>query len=156
MWDLNATLWQSGSEYELDIGGTGEMVGYYIKSPEWSSYKPNITSVKIKSGVTSIGFSAFKDCTNLESAIIADGVTSIDSAAFKGCVSLKSVVLPKTLEKLGNVFVNSPLETVFYSGTKSDWNAMTISTEQAQQFSKVKNITTVRTSLQIADYTGTT
>jgi hypothetical protein len=51
----------------------------------------NITSVVIKSGVTSIGIFAFQNCSDLTSVSISIGVTSIGTSAFSGCSALTDV-----------------------------------------------------------------
>ena len=53
-----------------------------------------LTSVAIGNGVTSIGSSAFRDCIGLTSVTIPDSVTSIGSSAFSGCSSLESMTIP--------------------------------------------------------------
>ena len=53
--------------------------------------------------VTSIGLSAFWDCTNLTSVIIPEGVTSIGDQAFWGCRSLTNVTLPNSITNIGNL-----------------------------------------------------
>ncbi len=50
----------------------------------------DITFVRVDSGVTLIGKSAFEGCSNLESAYMV-GVITVDSAAFKGCTRLNEV-----------------------------------------------------------------
>lgn len=47
--------------------------------------------------VTSIGPSAFSDCTSLLDIIVPNGVTAIWDFAFGGCTNLASITLPKTL-----------------------------------------------------------
>ncbi len=47
-----------------------------------------MTSVTIPDGAESIGSSAFKNCTSLESIIIPDSVESIGIAAFNNCINL--------------------------------------------------------------------
>ena len=57
--------------------------------------------VKIPDSVTSIGGSAFRDCTGLTSVTIPDSVTSIGSFAFSGCSSLESITIPFVGAKAG-------------------------------------------------------
>lgn len=62
--------------------------------------------------VTGIRFSAFKDCTSLESATLTATLTSIGSSAFEGCTSLKSVTIPDSVTEIGrDAFKNCPIET---------------------------------------------
>ena len=56
----------------------------------WADYIKNITSVEIKSGVTSIGANAFAGCTNLTSVTIPSSVTTIVKFAFKVTQWLKN------------------------------------------------------------------
>lgn len=51
---------------------------------------PNLTTVELGDGVTSIGKSAFLKCTQLPSITIGNGVTSIGISAFNGCTALKA------------------------------------------------------------------
>ena len=59
--------------------------------------------------VTSIGGSAFGDCTDLTSVTIPDGVTSIEKFAFLNCSSLTSVTIPNSVTTFG--------ESAFYNCT---------------------------------------
>ena len=59
-----------------------------------------LTSVTIPEGV-SIGMSAFSGCTGLTSVIIPEGV-SIGSSAFSGCTGLTSVTFPSTLTNISD------------------------------------------------------
>ena len=51
--------------------------------------------------VTSIGFNAFFNCTNLTSVAIPNGVTSIGDYAFIGCRGLTNVVIPYSVTNMG-------------------------------------------------------
>ena len=55
-----------------------------------------------KRGVTSIGGSAFKDCTSLTAINIPDGVTSIGGSAFQDCYSLTAINIPDGVTSIGN------------------------------------------------------
>jgi hypothetical protein len=59
------------------------------------------TRYTIPEGVTSIGDSAFSDCTSLASITLPDSVTSIGNDAFSGCTNLSSITLPKGVTSIG-------------------------------------------------------
>lgn len=65
-----------------------KMVG--TQSIIWSqgTVSKEVTSVKIPSGVTSIGYDAFSGCSSLASITIPDSVTSIGGDAFDGTALL--------------------------------------------------------------------
>ena len=54
----------------------------------------DITYLNIPSYVTSIGNSAFKDCSGLTSIIIPNSVTSIGQGIFSGCSALEEITIP--------------------------------------------------------------
>ncbi len=60
-----------------------------------------LTSVKIPEGVTSIGVSAFSLCSGLTSVTIPSSVTSIGGNAFLGCSGLTSVTIPSSVTSIG-------------------------------------------------------
>ena len=59
-----------------------------------------LTSVTIPDSVTSIGNWAFYNCTHLTSITIPDGVTSIGESAFRNCSGLTSVTIPDSVTSL--------------------------------------------------------
>jgi len=62
----------------------------------------SLTSVLIGSGVTSIPSYAFYGCSRLPSITIPNSVTSIDAAAFYGCSGLPSITIPNSVTSIGN------------------------------------------------------
>ena len=69
----------------------------------------NLTSITIPNSVTSIGERAFYGCTGLTSVTIPNSVTSIGERAFEGCTSLISVAIGNSVTSMGeNVFYNTP------------------------------------------------
>ena len=58
--------------------------------------------IVINEGVTTIGDSAFKDCSNITSVNIPSTVTQIGASAFENCTNLKTAKLPEVIKKLGN------------------------------------------------------
>ncbi|MBR4379859.1 MAG: leucine-rich repeat domain-containing protein [Bacteroidaceae bacterium] len=62
----------------------------------------SLTSMIIPEGVTSIGNSAFLDCSSLNSIVIPEGVASIGSEVFSDCSSLTSIVIPESVTSIDN------------------------------------------------------
>ena len=61
----------------------------------------SLTSVTIGNSVTSIGDRAFYDCSSLTSVTIGNSVTSIGNSAFSHCSSLTSVTIPNSVTSIG-------------------------------------------------------
>ncbi len=95
--------WTLDEDGLLTISGTGSMKNYTFlgDAPWWYSYSSFVKSVNIKNGVTSIGDSAFFDCTSLTRVTIPDSVTSIGNNAFRGCTSLTRVTIPDSVTSIG-------------------------------------------------------
>ena len=72
----------------------------------------------IPNSVTSIGYSAFENCTSLTSVTIPDSVTSIDYSAFENCTSLTSVTIPNDVTSIGS----SAFYNTAYYNDKSNWD----------------------------------
>lgn len=60
-----------------------------------------MTSVTIPSGVKTISYAAFNECTSLKKVVIPSTVTKIDDAAFWYCTSLKKAVIPASVTVIG-------------------------------------------------------
>lgn len=63
---------------------------------------PKISSIVLPSTVTSIGLSAFYNCTSLGSINLPSTITTIGNSAFSGCSSLTSIKLPSNVTTIGN------------------------------------------------------
>ena len=89
-----------------------------------------ITDVTIPDSVTEIGENAFFDCTGLASVTIGNGVTKIGYAGFVYCENLKSVTIGKNVTAVGDYafYGCNNLTNVYYTGSESDWNNISIGT----------------------------
>jgi len=131
-WSLDGTV--------LTFSGTGAMTANPISgNSEWRS----VTSVKIESGITTVGpyafagcdklvsveipgtvtrilYNAFENCTSLTSVTIPTGVASIEEYAFYNCAGLTSVAIPDTVTSIGvNAFGNcTSLKSLTTSASK--------------------------------------
>lgn len=105
--------WQITGDGKLTIIGEGSMEDFSDGSSPWYNFTDFLEEVDIKSGVTSIGGSAFTGCNSLTSVVIPEGVASIGSFAFTGCSSLAGVEIPLSVTEIGNsAFRGSSLEYI--------------------------------------------
>ena len=119
--------WNFDSETgELSISGEGEMMYLEMFEAPWEALKDSVKSVRIGSGVTSVGRFAFYEYPALESVVfeensalerieyyafyncdliteidIPDGVTYIDNSAFGHCDGLVNVSVPNSVAFIG-------------------------------------------------------
>ena len=104
----NLTWEYDTSTYTLTISGTGAMTGYSsskyngtnVTTAPWRSYYDTMKTVIINSGVTSIGWYAFWNCTGLKNITIPDSVMSISISAFRYCTGLTSVTIPDSVTSI--------------------------------------------------------
>lgn len=68
----------------------------------WISKYPNITSIYIPDGVTSIREAAFMGCTGVTSIRLPDSLQSIGHKAFCSCSSLREISIPDCVTSIGN------------------------------------------------------
>lgn len=109
-----------------------------------------LSDLRVPDSVNLIGAQAFAGCKNLSSIRIPDGITTIWRSTFSGCTALTYVDLPNSVTSirdhafaasgLTSIYVPSSvkdiedyafdgcteLSDVYYSGSESEWNAITI------------------------------
>jgi len=92
--------WHLTDDGVLTISGKGEMYDYtYGNSAPWRY--SGVKRIIIGDSVTTIGGSAFEDCSSLTSVTIPNSVTKIGSSAFTYCSALTSVTIPNSVTEIG-------------------------------------------------------
>ena len=69
-----------------------------------------LTSVTIPNSVIGIGDGAFSGCTSLTNVTIPNGVTGIGQQAFSGCTNLTSVTIGSSVTSMGTTLYSSPFD----------------------------------------------
>ena len=87
------------------FSGTNATVVGYASTIDWTTFT-SIPDTVVNDGttytVTTIGSSAFRDCTRLALTSLPDGITSIGTEAFRGCTNLALTSLPSGLTSIAN------------------------------------------------------
>lgn len=91
----------SGSSMNLDFTGV-TFKNNMIDSSYFTEAASNLVGITLPSGLTAIGDSAFKDCSNLATVNLSgNALTSIGNEAFSGCSSLGSFTMPNSVASIG-------------------------------------------------------
>ena len=104
--DVNYLVGYTGDNTEITLPESYNGKSYEIYEYMFY-YCPNIVSIVIHDGVTSIGDCAFYGCDNLTDLTIGNSVTSIGEAAFYFCDRLTNVKLPDSLTSISDDAFNS-------------------------------------------------
>ena len=89
----------------------------------------SLPSVSFGESLTTIGNYAFYSCNSLPSVSFGESLTAIGNYAFYSCNSLSSLIIGDSLTTIGNnAFDNCiSLTDVYYTGSPSDWAAISFS-----------------------------
>ena len=98
--------WTLDEKGVLTISGSGGMSNYYPLMGRPAPWGTAPVQAVIEDGVTSIGYSAFRDCISLTSVTIPDSMTAIGEFAFEGCTGLSNVTIPDSVTSIGRSAFN--------------------------------------------------
>ena len=78
-----------------------------LKKVEKHAFNFNTTleTITLPSSIETIGFGAFKDCSNLVKVTIQEGLKTIETCAFDNCWHLKRLVFPEGLERIESLII---------------------------------------------------
>ena len=115
--------WLLDNDGVLTISGSGIMRDYSSSSDRttapWGTYWKQVNTVRIESGVISVGNFAFAGCGNLKNIELPAGLTSIGESAFSGCSTLPTLSIPKSVTAIGSAAFSgcTSLENIYYEGS---------------------------------------
>ena len=115
---------------------------------EFAFASSSIKNIEIPDSVTTIGAEAFTGCRNLERVVLSKNIKVLDEYVFAYCeklttleipdsvkriehsvffeTSIESVILSKNVKEIDlYAFENDKTKTVYYEGTKADWDNIT-------------------------------
>ena len=76
------------------------MNDFIIEDGVLKKYIGSEADVVIPDGITTIGSSAFRNCTAQKNIVLPESITKIEHAAFAGCVNLQSIVIPNSIKNI--------------------------------------------------------
>ena len=85
-----------------------------------------ITDLIVPDSVTSIGYMAFYNCSNITSVTIGDSVNTIGDKAFYNCSNITSVTIGDSVNTIGDwvFYLCWKLKSITFEGTVEQWNAI--------------------------------
>ncbi len=87
-----------------------------------------LNTVTLPNGLKTIGEGVFRDCNNMETLTVPDSVTTVDDYATAWCGRLATLTLGSGVKNVGRyTFWGSPMEKVYYNGTKEQFDTISIS-----------------------------
>ena len=134
----NRMNWELDRNGNLSITGSGAMKNFsYQDGAPWMDNDVSIRSITIDDGITSIGDFAFSESRTSEATLtvtvvrIPNNCNTIGRYAFSDCTSLQTIEIPSatTSIKQGAFDNCSRLRDVYYEGSKSSWNRISVASD---------------------------
>ena len=117
-----------GNAFQFVSGITSAVLPNSVTSFRGFYRCPNLTTVTLGNGITSIAYLSFYMCKSLAAISFGNSLQSIERSAFAGCSSLASVSLPATVTDISTLAFAfcTALTSFSFAGTKSQWRAITL------------------------------
>ncbi len=95
--------------------------------------------VTLPKSIDCISNGMFQNCLMLPGVSIPQGAESIGMSAFASCSAFTAVVIPDSVETIEMAaFASCPLENIYFTGTKEQWNSIGKSADTMQAVSKAQ------------------
>lgn len=93
----------------------------------------SLESITMSKNITEIGMQTFASCSNLKRIQLPDGITSIGREAFINCTNLEEIIIPNSVVEIDRGLIKNctNLQKIYYCGTKDEWNAIVIDTDNS-------------------------
>ena len=101
------------------------------------AYCTTLTNIVIPDCVKTLGEWLFYMCYDLTSVKIGNGVKSIKEGTFSNCYDLNNITIPTSVTGIADsvFFSCDNLTDVYYSGTRNDWNKISINSSSNEYLS---------------------
>ena len=112
----------------------------------------------LNNNVTSIGNSAFQNCSSLQSITIPENVTSIGNSAFSNCSSLQSINIPENVTSIGSQAFSNWYGGIMVcsSSTNISSNSYVANKQTLYDFSGCKSIPVLSSTSSLTTNVGIT
>lgn len=122
--DANSNDRVPSSLKEVTITGSYDIQAYAFENAI------NIETIILDGAIRTINQYAFYECSGLKNVVLNNNLVEIKGCAFESCVSLEEITISKSVQTIGNAafYQCNSLEKVYYMGSKTEWNAISIGT----------------------------
>lgn len=120
--------------YKIAEDGSAQLVSYY-----GSDQTVSLPTELNGHSLTSLGDDCFAYAVSVTKLVIPDSVKTIGAYAFSQCEEMKEIIIPKSVTSIGKgaFYSCSSLEKVRFTGTKEEWQALNIPTEDNEALTSV-------------------
>lgn len=108
----------NGNTASISGYGAQQINGHEVTAAPWGTYEANIEGLRVKKGITSIGWSSFCGMSKLKWAEFDDDIETIYNMAFQNCSVLEKISLPKNITTIEYAaFSGTALKSVHIPGS---------------------------------------